>query len=264
MSTGSYQFEALNDAHFQTERLRQQAQAVRGMETAILRGAGIQPADDVLEVGSGPGFVSSLLAELAPEGSLHAVEPSPSLIAEIESNVIHKPARGLFTHQAYGDALPLADQSIDFSYTRFVLQHVPRPESVVQEVFRVTRAGGKFCAVDSDDGLVLFHPEDPRVTEVLRGAQAVQASQGGDRYIGRRMQEMMLQAGFINVQSKVMMLTSTELPFPVLFNILLGFKASLLGDKVNLRSLYEDLSADVAAGRRLVVGGVFIVSGERA
>lgn len=263
-NTGSYQFEALNDAQFQTQRLQQQAQAVRSLETSILRGAGIQPTHDVLEIGSGPGFVSDLLAELAPQGSLHAVEPSPTLIAQLEGNVRQKPARGLFSHQAYGDALPLADQSIDFSYTRFVLQHVPRPQAVVQEVFRVTRPGGRFCAVDSDDGLVLFHPGEPRVDHVLRSAQSIQASQGGDRFIGRKMQEMMLQAGFTKVKTRVMMLTSSELPFPVLFNILLGYKASLLGDAVDLAKLFEDLSADVAAGRRLVAAGVFIVSGERA
>ncbi|QHE76701.1 methyltransferase domain-containing protein [Hydrogenophaga sp. PBL-H3] len=263
-NTGSYQFEALNDAQFQTQRLQQQAQAVRSLETSILRGAGIQPTHDVLEIGSGPGFVSDLLAELAPQGSLHAVEPSPTLIAQLEGNVRQKPARGLFSHQAYGDALPLADQSIDFSYTRFVLQHVPKPQAVVQEVFRVTRPGGRFCAVDSDDGLVLFHPGEPRVDHVLHSAQSIQASQGGDRFIGRKMQEMMLQAGFTKVKTRVMMLTSSELPFPVLFNILLGYKASLLGDAVDLAKLFEDLSADVAAGRRLVAAGVFIVSGERA
>lgn len=263
MNTGSYQFEALNDARFQTQRLQQQAQAVRGVETTILRGAGIQPTHDVLEIGSGPGFVTDLLAELAPEGSLHAVEPSPTLISQLEGNVRQKPARGLFAHQAYGDALPLTDQSIDFSYTRFVLQHVPKPQAVMQEVFRVTRPGGRFCAVDSDDGLVLFHPEEPRVDHVLRSAQSIQASQGGDRFIGRKMQEMMLLAGFSKVKTRVMMLTSSELPFPVLFNILLGYKASLLGDAVDLPKLFEDLSADVAAGRRLVAAGVFIVSGER-
>ena len=263
MNMGSYQFEALNDARFQTQRLQQQAQAVRGVETTILRGAGIQPTHDVLEIGSGPGFVTDLLAELAPEGSLHAVEPSPTLISQLEGNVRQKPARGLFAHQAYGDALPLTDQSIDFSYTRFVLQHVPKPQAVVQEVFRVTRPGGRFCAVDSDDGLVLFHPEEPRVDHVLRSAQSIQASQGGDRFIGRKMQEMMLLAGFSKVKTRVMMLTSSELPFPVLFNILLGYKASLLGDAVDLPKLFEDLSADVAAGRRLVAAGVFIVSGER-
>jgi ubiquinone/menaquinone biosynthesis C-methylase UbiE len=263
MTSGSYQFEALGNTEFQTQRLLQQAQAVRGLEASLLRGAGIEPSHDVLEVGSGPGFVTDLLAELAPQGSVHALEPSATLLAQIERHVNQKPARGLFIHQGYGHAIPLPDQSIDFSYTRFVLQHVPQPQGVLADVFRVTRPGGRFCVVDSDDGLVMFHPEEARVSRLLSDAQTAQASQGGDRFVGRKLPLLMQQAGFSNVRARVLTLTSTELPFPVLFNILLGYKASLLGDAVDARALFEDLSADVAAGRRLVVAGVFIVTGER-
>lgn len=263
MTTGSYQFESLENTEFQTERLQQQAQAVRGIEANLLRSAGIEATHDVLEVGSGPGFVTSLLAELAPQGSVHALEPSPALLAQIQANVTQPPAKGLFVHQGYGNAIPLPDHSIDFAYTRFVLQHVPHPEQVVADVHRVTRPGGRFCVVDSDDGLVLFHPEESRVSRLLADAQAAQARQGGDRFVGRKLQALLLQAGFVNVRARVLTLTSTELPFPVLFNILLGYKASLLGDAVDTRTLFEDLSADVAAGRRLVVAGVFIVTGER-
>ncbi len=264
MNTGSYNFEQLDDAAFQTTRLYQQSQAMRDMEVSILRAAGLKPAHDVLEVGSGPGFVSDLLAELAPEGSLHAVEPSAALSAQIETNVRSRPARGLFVHQAFGDAVPLADEQIDFSYARFVLQHVPHPLDVVREVHRVTRPGGRFCAVDSDDGLVIFHPEDARVSKLLCDAQAVQAVQGGDRFIGRKLQGMMTEAGFVDVRSRVLALTSSELPFPVLFNILLGYKASLLGGAVDVRALYEELAEKVASGGLMVAAGVFIVSGRKA
>lgn len=263
MSTGSYNFETLSDAGFQTERLRQQAQAVRGIEAGILRSAGIQPGNDVLELGCGPGFVTDLLAELAPEGSLYAVEPSPTLLAQVEGNVRNKPARGLFPIQAYGDRLPVPDGSIDFSYARFVLQHIPHPDTVVSEIHRVIRPGGHFCAVDSDDGLVVFHPEDPRVSQVLRAAQATQEDKGGDRFIGRKLPHMMTKAGFVNVKSRILALTSSELPFDVLFNILLGYKASLLGDAIDIKQLFQDLSEQVASGRQLVAGGVFIVTGEK-
>jgi ubiquinone/menaquinone biosynthesis C-methylase UbiE len=264
MTTGSYRFEQLGDASFQTERLYQQSQAIRGMEAGILRASGLGPAQDVLEVGSGPGFVSDLLAELAPEGSLHAVEPSPTLAAQIRDNVRQAPARGLFVHQAFGNALPLGDAQIDFAYARFVLQHVPTPQSVVREVHRVLRPGGRFCAVDSDDGLVIFHPQEPRVEQLLRDAQSIQAGQGGDRFIGRKLQVMFADAGFVNVRSRVLSLTSSELPFQVLFNILLGYKAALLGGAVDVRALYQDLAERVATGRQLVAAGVFIVSGEKA
>lgn len=263
MSTGSYQFEALHDTDFQAERLRQQAQAVRTIEANLLRAAGLQPSHDVLEIGSGPGFVSDLLAELAPQGSLHAVEPSATLLAQLPGNVQRAPARGLFTHQAFGSDLPLADASVDFSYARFVLQHVAGAQAVVDEVFRVTRPGGRFCAVDSDDGLVIFHPSEARVDTLMQKAQAIQQQQGGDRFIGRKLQEMMYAAGFSKVTTRVLSLTSTELPFAVLFNILLGYKASLLGEDVDVSSLQADLAADVAAGRRLVAAGVFIVCGEK-
>jgi ubiquinone/menaquinone biosynthesis C-methylase UbiE len=263
MASGSYDFDRLNDTGYQTDRLRQQARAIRTMEAGILRQAGIQEGHDVLEIGCGPGFVTDLLAELAPQGSVHAVEPSATLLGQVEGNVQRKPARGLFLHQAYGNAVPVANASIDFSYARFVLQHVPGPQSVVDEVFRVTRPGGRFCVVDSDDGLVIFHPEEPRVSEVLRKAQSIQSEKGGDRFIGRKLQGMMVSAGFANVHTHVLAITSSELPFPALYNILLGYKASLLGDTVDSRKLYEDLAADVAAGRRMVAAGVFIVTGER-
>lgn len=264
MTTGSYNFEQLEDASFQTKRLYEQSQAIRGMEASILRAAGLKPTHDVLEVGSGPGFVSDLLAELAPEGSLHVVEPSPTLAAQIQTHVRARPARGLFVHQALGNALPLDDAQVDFSYARFVLQHIPRPLEVVREVHRVTRSGGRICAVDSDDGLVIFHPAEQRVSALLREAQTIQAARGGDRFIGRKLQAMMAEAGFVKVKSRVLALTSSELPFQVLFNILLGYKASLLGGAVDVRALYEDLAGKVASGRLMVAAGVFIVSGEKA
>lgn len=263
MSTGSYKFEALNDTAFQTERLRQQAQAVRGIEAGILRSAGILPGHDVLELGCGPGFVSDLLAELAPEGGLYVVEPSAALLAQVAGNIRNKPARGLYQIQAYGDSLPIPDGSIDFSYARFVLQHIPQPETVVSEIHRIMRSGGRFCAVDSDDGLVVFYPEEQRVSQVLKAAQATQAEKGGDRFIGRKLQQMMSNAGFSNIKSRILALTSSELPFDVLFNILLGYKASLLGDAIDVKKLFADLSREVSGGRQLIAGGVFIVTGEK-
>ena len=111
---------------------------------------------------------------------------------------------------------------------------------------------------------MIFHPQEPRVSDLLRDAQTVQAAQGGDRFIGRKLQGMMGEAGFVNVKTRVLALTSSELPFQVLFNILLGYKASLLGGAVDVRALYAELADKVASGRLMVAAGVFIVSGEKA
>lgn len=263
MNTGSYHFEALGNADFQAQRLAQQAQATRAIEQNILRAAGLQEDHDVLEIGSGPGHVSDLLAALAPLGSLHAVEPSETLASQIKSQVRTAPARGLFVHQTTGDALPLPDQSIDFAYARFVLQHLPDVSAVLTEVRRVLRPGGRLCLVDSDDGLVIIHPEEPRLSQILAQAQQAQASQGGDRFIGRKLQSLLLANGFSDARSRIASLTSTELPFSVLFNILFGYKASHMGHDLDFRALADSLVDEVKSGQRLIAAGVFIVTGAK-
>lgn len=259
---GSYDFGTMSDANFQLERLRQQAQAVRGLETRLLREAGLQDHHEVLELGSGPGFVTALLAELVPRGRLYAVEPDAVLLAQVEAQVPQKPARGLQLINAYGNALPLADGTIDFSYARFLLQHVPDPQSVVTELRRVTRPGGRFCAVDSDDGLVVVYPEHQQLKKLMVDSQSIQASKAGDRFIGRKLPELMSRAGFTKIKSHIVALTSSELPFEVLFNVLFGFKASLLGEAFDFKSLSAELGEQVRSGRQLIAGGVFVVTGE--
>lgn len=263
-ASGSYDFEALVDSQYQLERLRQQASAVRDLERRILCEAGLKTDHTVLEIGSGPGFVTNLLSELAPEGCVHAVEPNGSLSKLIDGNVCRSPAKGLFVHQAFGDALPIEDGVVDFVYLRFVLQHIPSPASVLREAYRVLRPGGRLCVVDSDDGLVLIYPDDIGVASLMEQAQRLQAAMGGDRFIGRSLQSKLFSVGFSSVRSRVLSLTSSELPFDVLFNILLGYKATLLGEKVDIKSVHNGLAVGVDAGTQLIAAGVFVVTGEKA
>ena len=264
MTTGSYNFDSLHNTDFQADRLAQQAQATRAIEENLLRATGLKEDHDVLEIGCGPGHVSNLLASLAPQGSLHAVEPSATLARAVQGNVRTPPARGLFVHEATGDKLPLPDQSIDFAYARFVLQHIPDTGAVLRETLRVLRPGGRLCIVDSDDGLIVIHPPEPRLEQILAQAQQAQTVQGGDRFIGRKLQGQLLAHGFSDVRSRIVSMTSTELPFPLLFNILFGYKASHMGQDIDLSALADNLTPEVTSGQRLIAAGVFIVTGIRS
>lgn len=260
---GSYDFDRFQDADFQADRLKQQAHAIRALESGLLRQAGLEPHHAVLEIGSGPGFVSDLLAELAPEGSLHAVEPSKALIERIAHNVKSPPRQGLYLHPTRGDAIALPDASIDFAYARFVLQHVPTPLQVIREAYRLLKPGGRFCVVDSDDGLILIHPTQPKVQALLEKAQSMQAVQGGNRFVGRTLQGLLAEAGFHSLRTRIISMTSTELPFETLFNILFGYKLSMVTQPDERAALYAELEADVHAARRMLSAGVFVVTGEK-
>ncbi|MDD5329154.1 MAG: protein-L-isoaspartate O-methyltransferase [Sulfuricella sp.] len=51
------------------------------LEARIVQEVGVKPADRVLEVGTGSGYMTALLAMLAPEGQVHSVEIVPEFAA---------------------------------------------------------------------------------------------------------------------------------------------------------------------------------------
>jgi len=94
---------------------------------AVLAGA------DVVDVGGGPGYFAD--AFLASGARYLGIEPDAGELT----------ARGhaaANTLRASGLALPLADASVDVCYSSNVLEHVPDPELMADEMVRVTRPGG--------------------------------------------------------------------------------------------------------------------------
>jgi len=87
----------------------------------------------VLDVGGGPGYFTdeftargarALVADVdADELHLHGRRPGPAVVAE-------------------GGHLPLATASVDVSCSLNVLEHVPQPWTVADEMVRVVRPGG--------------------------------------------------------------------------------------------------------------------------
>src|SRR5438067_6805918 len=62
------------------ERLRDQALLMWEREARNLRWFGLRDGMDVLDVGSGPGFVSAQLLDIVPNGSVTALEVDPVMV----------------------------------------------------------------------------------------------------------------------------------------------------------------------------------------
>ena len=260
---GSYNLEDLEGPEKELDRLRRQGENFKHMEVGILRKVGLQAHHKVLELGCGPGFVSKIIAEVACDGAMVCVDIDQKLLDILPKEVTRPPKGGLEVYQCSADAVPVADGWADFTYARFLLQHVPDPLAIVHEAHRATAAGGRFCAVDSDDGLILHYPEDARIAGFLRDAEAAQAKHGGDRFVGRKLMSLMQQAGFKKMNASIVSLTSTEIPFQALAGILFGYKSSLLGRREETQAMLAELGQAAVAGKFLLCGGVFVVTGEK-
>jgi SAM-dependent methyltransferase len=154
----------------------------------------LRPTDTVLEVGSGLGLLASEVAARVPQGAVYGVEFSAEQLSQV-------PAGVPTLHFVRGDAhtLPFPDATFDVVYCRYVLEHVPDPLTVLREMRRVLKPGGRALAQENDDAMFTFDPDCPCVAALWEKFIALQFRLGGDPLIGRRLFRLFYHAGFRDI-----------------------------------------------------------------
>jgi SAM-dependent methyltransferase len=113
--------------------------------------AGVTEGDRVLDVGSGTGALAAA-AQAIQSVLVTGVEPAPAYVRYARE---HEDGRF-----EVGDALalPFADDAFDRTLSMLVLNFVPDPVAALQEMMRVTRAGGVVAAAvwDYGDGMQML------------------------------------------------------------------------------------------------------------
>ncbi|NJN73300.1 MAG: class I SAM-dependent methyltransferase [Limnothrix sp. RL_2_0] len=129
------------------------------------------PADGyVLDLGCGTGKLFQRLGKLYPKLTGTGLDLSPEMIAQAQTKNIH----GDRFHFSLGnaEAQPFRDNTFDVAFNTISFLHYPNPETVLTEVWRVLKPGGKFYLADFGKG------------ELIQG-QAVPFSPGGIRFYSR-------------------------------------------------------------------------------
>ncbi|HYW28246.1 MAG TPA: methyltransferase domain-containing protein [Gaiellales bacterium] len=109
--------------------------------------AGVQPGWRVLDVGAGPGALTSALVDMLGAGSVAAADPSPPFV---EANRERHP--GVDVRLAGAEDMPFADGAFDAALAQLVVQFMSDPVRGVSEMARVTRPGGVVAACVWDFG----------------------------------------------------------------------------------------------------------------
>ncbi len=103
--------------------------------------AGVAAGQRVLDVGCGPGALTSELVARLGAPSVTAVDPSPPFV---EAARARHP--GVEVHQASAEELPFADDAFDVSLAQLVVHFMADPVAGLTEMRRVTRPGGVVAA----------------------------------------------------------------------------------------------------------------------
>lgn len=125
-----------------------------------VRLAGLQPGDDVLDLGSGGGIDCLLAARIVgPTGSVTGVDFLPDMIGRAREAAAAAGLENVRFVEGLIEDLPLPDASMDVVISNGVVNLSPRKARVLAEAFRVLRPGGRLSVVD----LVLEHDLPPEV-----------------------------------------------------------------------------------------------------
>jgi ubiquinone/menaquinone biosynthesis C-methylase UbiE len=171
-----------------------------------LRELALEAGDRVLDLGSGTGQLTRSMARAAgPAGRVVGVESSPEQLASARRLAGLADEAELVDFRE-GDAAtpPLDDDewgTFDVVHTRFLLEHLSDPSSVVRAMVRAARPGGRIVLEDDDHDLLRLWPEPPGIAAVWSAYQDLYWNNGCDPLIGRKLPGLLHDAGAMTSRS---------------------------------------------------------------
>jgi SAM-dependent methyltransferase len=113
----------------------------RGLARALMAAAGVRAGESALDVGCGPGGLTTELAAVLGAERVAAADPSAPFAEACGARV-----PGARVEVAPAEALPFADGAFDHALAQLVVNFMSDPPAGVREMARVTRAGGTVSA----------------------------------------------------------------------------------------------------------------------
>jgi SAM-dependent methyltransferase len=181
------------------DRLQKQAAILAEATALLFQRGGIRPGMRVLDLGSGPGDVAFLVAEIVgQDGSVVGVEQDPAQIAVATAR---RDRLGLGNVEfRRGDARTFVDdEPFDAGVCRLLLMHLPDAADVLAHQMRNLRPGGVFVAVDYDMGGARALPEVELYSRVRDWLWAGFQHAHADPFVGMRLPVLFGRAGYDDV-----------------------------------------------------------------
>lgn len=113
----------------------------------IFNAMGLGPDMTLADIGAGPGyFTLPAAAWVGSAGLVYALDIEPEMLQRLETNEVFN-VRCLNSQES---ALPLPDESVDRALLANVLHEAIEPVTLLREVLRILRPGGRLAVIEWD------------------------------------------------------------------------------------------------------------------
>lgn len=269
-SHGSYKLESFTEnRESEAARLKHQVDLFYSKEFELYKRIGLRDGMNIVECGSGPGYlISNILSDL-PLCTAAAVEIDPYLVEQLNLGSV-KNGKKLFDviHSSiYDTGLP--DNHYDFAISRLLFEHLEEPGQAVAEIGRILKPGGKLVIVSNDFSYhLLTYPAIPELDEMYNAYIKSRFSEGGNPLIGRELPVILRKGNFESVNIEVICVHNDlegDKPFLKAENV--NISKSLVKNgflkKETLESLIESWYKMLQRPDHVIFRQLFVVSGTR-
>lgn len=187
-----------------TEQARLMKQA-RLAESTIFHDIGYSSARRLLEVGSGVGAQTEILLRRFPDLHVTCVDLNDAQLGAARTNLgAMSWLQGRYDlNLADATNLPFEPRSFDAAFLCWVLEHVPSPARVLNEVRRVLAPGSPVYITEVMNSSFLLDPYSPNVWRYWMAFNDFQYESGGDPFVGAKLGNLLLAGGFRDVATEV-------------------------------------------------------------
>jgi ubiquinone/menaquinone biosynthesis C-methylase UbiE len=199
---------------------RVEAMATVAERREVMRGLlCLGTGDRVVDVGCGTGTVAANLAAHGAE--VIGVDPSAAMLAVARERHPH-----IAFMEGVADALPLDDASQSGYCAERVFQHLADPGAALAEANRVLVPGGRVVLQDQDWRSLMIDSDDLQLGVEILDAFAQSVPQPT---IGRRFHTLLVDGGFVDVDSQAHVLCTTSTDYAELLTGVISASASQAG-----------------------------------
>jgi ubiquinone/menaquinone biosynthesis C-methylase UbiE len=253
---------ALGSSPGESARLHRQAGELAADSAALLDRVDLRAGQAAIDLGCGPQGILDLLAErVGPAGQvvgLDADSAHTAMAAEFAA------ARGLsgveiITADARSTGLPAG--SFDLVHARTLLVNLPDPSSVAAEMLRLARPGGWIASMEPDTEHALCYPPHPAFDRLRDIFTVAFRRNGADPWIGRRVPELLRQAGLedVAVEARVQFYPPGNSRRTIRLDLVRAMRPQVL--EMGLASATELDELDAAARPHLTEPRTIVMSG---